>query len=304
MMNPRRTLLVTGLALAVVFLLALTVFVVGEGEVAVVTTFGRPARSLEQPGFYARWPGPIQSVHRFDRRLQSLEGPLEQAQTRDGESLIVSAFLGWRVADPVMHLKQNGGSAEQAGRNLNQLLSTAKLAVLGRQSLADLLNPDPAKLRFEQIEAEILAQIAPQAKALYGVEVPFVGLRKISLPEAVTESVAARIRAERESLAEKYRSEGDAEAARIEARAQSEKDQTLAEALGRARRIQAEGDAEAAGYYEVFRQNPELAIYLRKLESLERTLGEKTTLVLTDETAPFDLLRKDADAREKPAGKP
>ena len=203
-----------------------------------------------------------------------------------------------------MHLKQNGGSAEQAGRNLNQLLSTAKLAVLGRQALTDLLNPDPAKLRFEGIEAEILAQIAPQAKALYGVEVPFVGLRKISLPEAVTESVAARIRAERESLAEKYRSEGDAEAARIEARAQSEKDQTLAEALGRARRIQAEGDAEAAGYYEVFRQNPELAIYLRKLESLERTLGDKTTLVLTDETAPFDLLRKDADAREKPAGKP
>ena len=303
-MNPRRTLLLTGIALAVVFLLSLTVLVVGEGEVAVVTTFGRPSRTLDQPGFYARWPAPVQAVHRFDRRLQPLEGPLEQAQTRDGESLIVAAFLGWRVADPELHLRQNAGSSEQAGRHLNQLLSTAKLAVLGQQSLGDLLNPDPAKLRFEQVEAEILARVAPQARSLYGLDVPFVGLRKISLPEAVTETVAARIRAERESLAEKYRSEGDAEAVSIEARAQSEKDQKLAEALGRARRIQAEGDAEAAGYYEVFRQNPELAIYLRKLESLERTLGDKTTLVLTDETAPFDLLRKDADAREKPAGKP
>ena len=304
MMNPRRTLITTGLVLSAIFALSLSVFVVGEGETAVVTTFGRPARTLDQPGFYARWPAPIQAVHRFDRRLQALEGPLEQAQTRDGESLIVTAFLGWRLDSPELFLKQNAGSFDQAGRNLNQLLSTAKLAVLGRQSLSDLLNPDPAKLRFEQIEAEILALVAPQARSLYGVEVPFVGLRKISLPEVTTETVAARIRAERESLAEKYRSEGDAEAVRIEARAQSEKDQVLAEALGRARRIQAEGDAEAAAYYEVFRQNPELAVYLRKLESLERTLGEKTTLVLTDDTQPFDLLKKDEDAREKPAAKP
>lgn len=303
-MNTRRTMILTGSATALIFLLSLCLVVVREGEIAVVSTFGKPTRTVDQPGFLLRWPVPVQQVHRLDRRLQSLEGPLEQVQTRDGDSVIVTAFLGWRIADPVLFFSANqSGSAEQAGRNLNQLLSTAKLAAIGRYAFADLLNADPAKLRFEQVEQEILAAVAPQARRLYGVDVSLVGLRKISLPEATTEAVAARIRAERESLAEKFRSEGEAEATRIRARAQSAKDQQVADANARAKRIEAEGDAEAAAYYEVFRQNPDLAIFLRKLESLERTLQSKSTVVLTDDTPPFDLLKKDAD-REKAPAKP
>jgi membrane protease subunit HflC len=303
-MNPRRTLILAAAAVGLIFLFSLTLFVVAEGEAAVVTTFGRPSRTVTEPGFHLRWPAPVQVVHRFDLRLQALESPLEQVQTRDGESLIITAFLGWKVADPLRHLTQNRGSAEQAGRNLGQLLSTAKLAVIGRHALADLLNPDPAQVQLDRIEAEILAQVAPQALTLYGLDVTLAGLRKISLPEATTETVAARIRAERESLAEKFRAEGDAEAVRILARAESERDQLVAEAQGRARRIQAEGDAEAAGYYEVFRQNPELAVFLRKLEAFERGLSDQTTLILTDETPPWDLLRQESGGKDKVPAKP
>jgi membrane protease subunit HflC len=302
-MNTRRTLLATGIATALIFVFALSVFMVGEGQIAVVTTFGRPTRTVDQTGFHLRWPRPIQQVHLFDRRMRSLEGPLEQVQTRDGESLIVSTFVGWQISDPLKFLQQNAGSDAQAARNLNHLLSTAKLATLGRHRLTDLLNPNPAELQFEQVETEMLAQVAPLASRLYGVEVRFAGLRKISLPEATTESVAAHIRAEREGLATRFRSEGEAEAVRITARAQSDQHQLLADAEARARRLEAEGDAEAAKYYEVFRQNPDLAVFLRKLESLERSLNSQSTVVLTDQTPPFDLLRGE-EKETKPASKP
>ncbi len=82
--NP--TLMLFGLLIIALFALMQLLFIVREGDVAVVTQLGRPVRALTEAGLYRRWPWPIQRVHRFDHRLQSLEGPLEQAQTRDGES--------------------------------------------------------------------------------------------------------------------------------------------------------------------------------------------------------------------------
>jgi modulator of FtsH protease HflC len=290
-----------GASVASVFVLVLILFTLREGEAAVVTTFGKPERALVEPGLYMRWPWPVQKVHRLDHRVHTLEGTFEQTLTGDGKTIIVTAYAGWRIADPVLFLERVGSAAE-AERNLNGLISNYKNAVFGRYPFSALVNTDPDALRFERIEAEILAAVAPEARARYGIETSFLGIQRLALPEAITEKVFERMRAERENIAERARAEGEGEAIRIRAEADSEREKILAGAEARAKRIRAEGDAEAARFYRVFEENPELAIFLRKLEVLEESLRERSTVILGPDTEPFDLLEGDqalpAAARE------
>ncbi len=282
---------ILGLTIAAVFVLSMLLFSVREGEAVVLTTFGKPARdALIEPGLYFRWPWPVQRVHRLDRRVQTLDGSFEQTLTRDGKSVIVMLYAGWQIGDPVAFLERVG-TPRDAERSLDGLLSNYKNAVIGQHDFAGLINADPAKLKLEDMEKQILAAVQPEALQRYGIEVRFLGIRRISLPEAITAKVFDRMRAERSEIAEKYRAEGEGEAIRIRARADSRRDQVLAEADAAAKRIRAEGDAEAAGFYKTFEQDPELAMFLRKLEVLEETLKEKATVVLGTDTQPFDLLQ-------------
>lgn len=279
-----------GLLVAALLLVAMVLYTVREGEAAVFTTFGRPVRTVSEPGLAWRWPWPVQRVYRFDLRRHCLEGLAEQTLTADGKNVIVSMYLGWRVADPLRFLERVG-TVPDAERNLNGLLSTYKNAVLGRYPFRALINTDPAALQFDALEAEVLSLVAPEARARYGIDVDFTGLRRLTLPEAITEKVFERMRAERTELAERYRSEGEGEAIRLRAAADSSRDQLLANAEADAQRLRAQGDAEATEFFSVFEQEPELAMFLRKLAILEETLRERATVVLGPDTQPFDLLQ-------------
>ncbi len=279
-----------GLLLLALFAVSQALTILREGEVAVLTTFERPQRVLERPGLYLRWPWPIQRLYRFDARTRLLEGIFEQTLTRDGKNVVVMLFAGWRVKDPLRFLERVGTVA-QAELNLNGLISNYKNAVLGRQPFAALVNTDASALKFDEIEREILAAVRPEARERYGVEIEFLGVRKLALPEAITERVFERMRAERKEASERYRSEGEGEAIAIRAEADSRRDQRLAAAEAEARRLRAAGDAAAAEYFRVFEKDPELAIFLRKLEVLQETLGTNATVVVGADTPPFDLLR-------------
>ncbi len=289
----RNTLLLTvGLLVAVMFVLLQVLFTVREGEAVVVTTFGKPVRELTAAGLYTRWPWPVQRIYRFDNRTHTLEGAFEETLTRDGKNILVAVYAGWRIQQPIQFLERVG-TVEQAERNLDGLLRSQKNAVLGQFPFAGLINTNAAAVQFEAIEQQMLAAVQPEAVSRYGVEVQFLGVRKIGLPESITEKVFARMRAEREEIAERYRSEGEGEAIKLRAEADSTRNQLLARAEAEAKGIRAEGDAKAAESYQVFEKNPELAMFLRKLEVLELTLKTKSTVVLSSETEPFDLLQGD-----------
>lgn len=279
-----------GLFIAALFTVLQVVFVVREGEVAVLTRLGKPVAAIEEAGLYRRWPWPIERAHIFDRRLHSIENALEESLTHDGKNVLVGLYAGWRIRDPIRFLERVGG-VEQAETNLDGLLRTAKNAAIGRHRFAHLVNTDPDALQLDAIEQEILADVAPAAAERYGVDVKFVGIRRIGLPEAITQSVFERMRAERMELADRYRSEGEAESIALRAQANSERDKILAKADADAKRIRAEGDAAAVEYYKIFEQNPDLAMFLRKLEVLEETLKDRATVVLSTDSEPFDLLR-------------
>ena len=290
-------MLMFGLVVAALLLLLQVLFIVRQGEVAVLTTFGKPQRALTEPGLYGRWPWPIQRVYSFDARLRSLEGAFEQTITQDGKNLLVSVAAGWRVKEPLLFLERVGSDA-QAEQNLDGLIRNHKTAVLGQVPLSALVNTRREALQFDKVEQRMLAAVQAEARERYGIEVEFLTIRKLGLPEGITAKVFERMREERKAIAEGYRAEGEGEAIRIRAEADSQRDQTLARAEADAKRLRAEGDAAAAEYYREFEKNPELAIFLRKLEALEQTLKEKSTVVLGSDTEPFDLLRS-GESKEK-----
>ncbi|MEI8314276.1 MAG: protease modulator HflC [Verrucomicrobiota bacterium] len=291
-MKRNTLLLAAGGVVAALFILLQVLFTVREGEAVVVTTFGKPVRAITEAGLYARAPWPVQRVYRFDNRVHTLEGAFEETLTRDGKNILVAVYAGWRIQSPIQFLERIG-TVEQAERNLDALLRSQKNAVLGQFPFSALVNTNTAEVKFEQIEQQMLAVVQPEAVNRYGVTVQFLGIRKIGLPESITEKVFARMKAEREEIAERYRSEGEGEAIKIRAAADSQRNQLLAQAEADAKRIRAEGDAKAAESYQVFEKNPDLAMFLRKLEVLEGTLKKKSTVVLSTETEPFDLLQGD-----------
>ena len=289
-MKRNINLLLAGILVAVLFVLTQAVFIIRQGEVAVLTRLGRPVATITEPALYRRWPWPVERVYRFDNRTRALEGNFEESLTQDGKNVLLSVFANWRIADPGVFLERVGGIAA-AEAALDGLVRTHRNALLGQYRFGQLVNTNAAELKLDELERRILESVQPAARERYGMDVEFVGVRRLGLPETVTQSVFARMKAERQELADRYKSEGEGEAVRIRARADSERDQLLAQAEADARRLRAEGDAAAAEYYQVFEQNPELAMFLRKLEVLEDTLKEKATVVLSADTEPFDLLK-------------
>lgn len=287
--------LIVGLLLIVVFALLLFVFQVRTTEVAVVTTFGKPARAISQPGGYLKWPWPIQRVHKFDHRVQNFEDKLTQGLTVDNFSLLTSVYVGWRVSDATAFYPKFAGSKQpiaEAEKVLELLLSNAKIAVMGRHTLSDFVSPADAGNNFLKIEAEILAAVKSQVQANnYGLDVEFLGLKRVQLPESVTQSVFERMTSERKVLADKSQFEGEAEAQKIRSAADRKAAEMLATADSEATRIRGEGEAEAAKSLAVFQKNPELANFIFRLNALENALKERSILVFDQHTPPFDLFR-------------
>ena len=99
-MKKNPVTLIAGGCLILLFGLLLFCFQVRQGEVAVVTTFGRPTRTYEPGGPYFKWPTPIQKDHHFDQRIQNYEGKFEETLTSDAYPLLMMTYLGWRINDP------------------------------------------------------------------------------------------------------------------------------------------------------------------------------------------------------------
>lgn len=293
--------IVLGLAVAAIFVAALVVFQVRENDLVIVTRFGKPLTEraadggervrIYAPGAHFKLPL-VEEVWRHDNRLQCYElrkGQVEQIQTADDYQVIVTTFVLWRVGDPVTFLKAVNTTAE-AENKLDDLVRNARNNVLGRHTLGELINTDAAKVQIPKIESEILAELDGVSMQKYGIKATFVGFKHIGFPEEVTSKVFDRMRAERQRRSDAYRAEGARDAQKIRAQADLTVSEMLSMAEAEAMQIRAEGDKTAAEAYAVFRKDPQLAAFLRKLEALRQAVSDKTTLVLDTQTPPYDLL--------------
>jgi membrane protease subunit HflC len=266
-------------------------FQVASNESAVLTRFGSPVRTLNDPGLYFKWPWPVDTVHRYDQRLAFYDTRISEALTQDKRNVILPVLLAWRVADPLKFL-QSLGTLAAAPTKLDSLATSARNALLGRYDFQELVSTDPAKLKLAELEQRLAETIRPQALAAFGIAIEQVGLKRIARPEANTLYVFERMKAERGQYAAKFRAEGRREAEELRAKTDAERTVLLAEAQKFAEETRGQAEADAARIYaEAHAQDPKFYTFLRELETLRKVTRENTTLILDTDTAPFNQLK-------------
>ncbi len=299
MRNP--VTFVVGLVILLIFGSISFLFQVRESEVAFLTTFGKADEAVIKPGLRFKLPWPIQKVHRFDARVHNFEGKFEEAMTLDQRNILVLVYVGWRITEPQKFNRSFPGGVDDAKRNLESLVRSAKNATVGTHNFSDFINTDPAKLKFDEIEKEMLLQVAGTAKEKFGLEVKSLGIKRLGVPESVTQKVFERMKEERQRLVKQFEGEGDRDATKIRSSAERERSEKLADAEAAATRSRGEAEKEAAKAYKTLEQNKELAVFLQKLASMEAIAKERTTLILDQNSSPFDLLRS-TNSLVRPAG--
>lgn len=287
--------IIVGGLLLLIFVILLFVYQVRTTEVAVITTFGKPTGERTLPGAYFQWPWPINKVYKLDKRTRSLEIPLQQSTTADENSLLVMSYMGWAIEDPKEFFPRFArGSSVAAESALKEMLLNAQKQVVGKHRLQDLISLDTTQLKFTQMEQEMLEILRAQCKSQkYGIDVQFVHIKRLGLPEGTTTAVLDRMSAERRQLVTQIQSEGAAEAAEIRTKAAIQAQSEIAQANSTALRIRGEGEAEVTKILAVFEKDPKLAIFLNELEALQSLLSTRATVIM-DPTWPLvELLTPD-----------
>ena len=274
-----------------VMVLYLVSFQVRQNESALILTFGKPTRQITEPGFYFKWPLPIQKHVPFDSRQILLEGIEEETVTKGGEPIIVQTYMIWRIAEPIK-FREAVRDIPGAEKLLKSRLRDVQNKVVGRHYFSEFVNTDREQIKFGDIENEMVQQLNEPVKEAYGIKVETVGVKMLKVSEKVTEDVFARMKADRRRKAEATLAQGSAEATKIKSDADSKITELMAATEARAKAIRGSGDAEAAQYYKMLEADPEFAMFLREIETLKKTLKERTTVILPADAEPFKLLKE------------
>lgn len=281
--------LVVGFLLLILFGVLLFAFQVRETEAVLVSTLGQPSARTYTAGLHFKWPWPIQTIQRFDKRIRVYQTKHDQIADKEGKPMMMMVYAGWRIADPAV-FSRKFDDVQAAERSLGEMVSSERNAVVGENLFADFVSTDPSKVKFEKIEAEMRERTNRKARENYGVEIAFLGIHRLGLPESSTQVIFDRMKAERKGVVDKLQAEGESESKRIKTAAETESAKILATAEAKVIELRGAAEAEAAKSYHTLERNPELAIFLQKLTTLESSLKERSTLILDERTPPFDLL--------------
>ena len=279
MMNKSTYLVLFG---ALIFgLIINSVFIVNEKEKAIVFQFGEAVRTDIDVGFHFKLPI-IQTVKKYDSRIQTLDEEPDRILTVESKYLLVDSFIKYRIVDVLTFYKANNGSFN----SLNSLLGQRSEFVLknnfGKRTVKEVVSGERDELM------SIMLSSLNESVVDLGVEIIDFRVKRIDLPSNLSNSVYERMRTERQRLAEELRSEGKEIAREITAEADKEKVVILAEAYKLAEQLRGQGDAEAAGIYaESFSQDPEFYEFTRSMKAYVETFENKSDVMLIDSDSEF-----------------
>ena len=273
-----------GLVGIIVLLGLTTVFIVDETEQVVILAFGKPVRTITEPGINMKVPFPLQEKIKFDDRLLEYDSPPEEILSKDKKTLIVDNYVRWRIVDPLQFLKTVQAIPTALSR-MDDIVYSELRRELGTHDMVEIITENREKLM------EIVTFNSNKATLDYGIEVLDVRIRRVDLPAENEESIYARMEAERNRQANKFRSEGEEEAQKIRASTDRDKTIILADAYKEAERIRGEGDAKAVEIYaNAYSADPKFYEFVRTLDSYKKIVDDKTTLVLPADSRLFKLL--------------
>jgi len=278
------------------------VVITREGEQKLVLLFGDPQAPLVEPGVSWRWPlFTFSRVLTFEKRALYLGTKGEPIQTTDHERIVVDNYVIWRIDDPRLFYASFPEPSAAAGlfaasRQIERVVRADVRAVIGQRTLEQVLTTEREAI-MHQITKE-----SDETLGKLGISVEDVRINKTELPAGTERNVFERMRAERQRLARKNRAEGEERGRSIRAKADRESQVIVAEAQKAAEILRAEGDAEATRIYaEAYSRNPDFYAFVRTLQAYRKTIGEKTTLLLSPERGFYRLFGEEAPAATRGA---
>ena len=271
-------------ALIVVFM---SMFIVDQRKNAIVFRLGEVVSIKKEPGLYFKIPF-LDNVREFDVRILTIDTPEPQLfLTSEKKNVQVDLFIKWRIADVRQYyasiVSGSGGTGEsQAQTRLLQTVNEGLRAEFGRRTVHDVVSGERDKIM------DLMRKKASEDAGKIGIEVLDVRLKRVDLPESVTDSVYQRMVAERTRVANELRSTGSAESEKLRAEADKTRAVIIAEAYRDAQKVKGEGDAKAAAIYaKAYEQSPEFYTFYRSLDAYKAGFKSKGDVLVLDPNSDF-----------------
>lgn len=266
----------------------MSLFVVDEGERGIVIRFGRVLKSNDDlakiyaPGLHIKVPL-FDRVQMLDARIQTMDDQSDRFVTSEKKDVIIDSYVKWKIQNfGQYYVATGGGNRLTAEALLQRKVVDGLRAEIGSKTIKQIVSQER-----ESVMADVLKQVQQSAKDL-GIEVIDLRIKKINLPEEISESIYARMRAERETVARRHRSQGREKAEVIRAQAELEVATVLAEAEKTARVTRGEADAEVAKIYATaFKKEPEFYNFVRSLQAYRKSFSNKSDLLVVDPNSEF-----------------
>lgn len=288
-------------------------YVVEEGRQVVITEFGKPVATVEDPGLKFKTPF-IQKVHVLEKRLLPWNGSPESMQTRDKKRIDVIVWARWKIVEPKTFFVKV--RTEQGGQKiLDDLVDSAIRDVIARHNLIDVVRKSNSELLYEieelertqaetvkgrgrdDVEEEILHSVDLQE---YGMELIRVRIKRVNYVESVRRAVYDRMISERQRIARLYQSEAVEDKNRILGQTHKELDEITGEMEQKSAEIRGVADAKVIQMTaEAYGRSPDFFEFLRRLEVYKNTLRGKTRLILSTDSDLFRMLKDPETSRRK-----
>ena len=297
------------IVLAVIIGLNQSMYVVSEGQQAIVTQFGAPVGEVSYSGLHFKMPF-TQKVKYFEQRIMKWDGDPNQIPTKDKKFIWVDVTARWRIVDPLLFYK-TVATERGAQSRLDDIIDSVVRDTVSGRLLVELVRGDDYKIgEDEHFEIEgvfidpsqivgretIMAEMLEKSQAStpeYGIELLDIQIKRINYVEQVRKRVYERMINERKKVAAQYRSEGEGEQADILGQMARELKKISSEAERKALEIRGKADASASAIYaQAYNKDKDFYAYQRTLEAYKKSIGENNRLVITTDSDFYKYLKK------------
>ncbi len=275
--------LIAASTLIALLIIASTLFVVDQRQVAVIYALGEIKEVVTEPGLKFKLPPPFQNVVFLDKRVQTMDSPeTRPIFTAEKKSLIIDWLVKWRISEPRQFIRNNGVDFRNLETRLSPVVQAAFNEEITKRNVQGVLSGER-----EKVMAGVKARLADDGKA-FGIEIVDVRIKRVDFVADITDSVYRRMESERKQVANELRSQGSAGAEKIRADADRQREVIVAEAYRDAQKIKGEGDAKSSALYaDAFGRDPQFAQFYRSLEAYRATFRSKSDLMVLDPSNEF-----------------
>jgi membrane protease subunit HflC len=277
-----RSMTILAVVFGVFLLVYNSLYVVTQTERAVLLRFGAVEKADIPSGLHFRWVV-AEEVKKFDGRILTLDTEPQRYFTLEKKPVIVDSFAKWRIADVAAFYKATSGDETTAMRILQERVNEGLRNQISRRDMHEVVSG-----KRDELMEELTSSLDRVMREAAGVQVIDVRVKRIDLPQEVSEDVYRRMASEREIEAKRYRAQGDELAAGIRADAERQALVIEANAYRDSERIRGDGDAKAASIYaSAFGKDPDFYAFYRSLNAYRKVFAGKDDVIVIDPSSDF-----------------